>query len=449
MSGYMQPKYLSKNDEPRYRVRCPIHGFIQFSENERQIIDHRLFQRLRYIRQLALTEFLYPGACHTRFEHSLGVMDVATRAFDSLAAKHGDQMESRFREVDGYENNTMAQARQHLRIAALLHDVGHASFSHSAEGIVNGGKKHEVLSEQIIVEPGYLGADLTKLYGEECVFRSAQIIKGNIPPQLRILKNLVSGEMDADRTDYLIRDSHHCGVDYGRFDYRRMILCLDLNEDPSGALEVALHTDGIHTFEALILARYQMNTQVYFHRVRRIYDQYLVRYHQSLGDDLPDTADKVLENDDLTMFNLIRKDAKAADGERKKWALHITERDHHRMVHETGVNAHPIALRASELVLIEMRNRYSAYEFIRDVAAGPIHKLSTPNDQNDDDLVPLALTGRGNNPRYVGMESQVLGTIPHRFQCGRIFVNTPRADHELRRQMENAASEIYTQKGGR
>jgi uncharacterized protein len=448
MSGYLQPQYQSDQDHPRYRIRCPIHGFIQFSENERQIIDHRLFQRLRYVRQLALTEFLYPGASHTRYEHSLGVMEVATRAFDTLAAKHGVWMEAKFREVEGYESETMAKARQHLRIAALLHDVGHASFSHSAEGIVNSGKKHEVLSEQIIREEAFLGSILTQLFGPECVNRASQIIKGDIPTQLRVLKNLVSGEMDADRTDYLIRDSHHCGVDYGRFDYRRMILCLDLSEDPSGALEVALHTDGIHTFEALILARYQMNTQVYFHRLRRIYDQYLVRYHQALGQDLPDTPEKVLAHNDITMFNMIWKDAENNTGERQKWAYHIANRIHHRVVHETGVNAHPNDLRCSEQVLIEMTRRYASNEFIRDVAAGPIHKLLTRNDESEDGLVRLALVGRDNRPRWVGFESQVLGKIPHKFQCARIFASISREQYDLRREMQKAASDIFTERGG-
>src|SRR5579862_6471849 len=96
MTSFRQPQYLTERDEPAYRIRCPIHGFIRFSENERRVIDHPLFRRLRYIRHLVLTEFVYPGATPTRFEHSLGVMEVATRAFDALAAKRGEQMEAWF-----------------------------------------------------------------------------------------------------------------------------------------------------------------------------------------------------------------------------------------------------------------------------------------------------------------------------------------------------------------
>ena len=88
-SQYRQPSFLGSDHEPIHRIRCPVHGFIRFSKAEREIIDHRLFRRLRYIRQLALTELVYPGATHTRFEHSLGVMEMATRIFDRLAVENG------------------------------------------------------------------------------------------------------------------------------------------------------------------------------------------------------------------------------------------------------------------------------------------------------------------------------------------------------------------------
>ena len=219
VSAHRQPQFLTAQDEPQHRVRCPIHGFIHFSENERYVIDHPLFRRLRYIRQLALTEFVYPGATHTRFEHSLGVMEVATQAFDSLAAKQGTLLEDLFKEVAGFEREPLALARQYLRLAALLHDVGHASFSHAAEQLAHGDVGHEALSTRIVREPDLLGGVLTGRFPADCAMRVAQIIEGgpDLPPQLQVLHTLVSGEMDADRTDYLLRDSLHCGVDYGKF----------------------------------------------------------------------------------------------------------------------------------------------------------------------------------------------------------------------------------------
>src|SRR5436190_13914226 len=123
MSRFRAPDFLSEDDEPINRIRCPIHGFIHYSKNERKIIDHPLFRRLRFVRQLALTEYIYPGAVHTRFEHALGVMDVASRAFDSIASRNGELLEETIKSVQGFEDDTMAKARQALRLAALLHDI--------------------------------------------------------------------------------------------------------------------------------------------------------------------------------------------------------------------------------------------------------------------------------------------------------------------------------------
>lgn len=225
MSTYRSPQFLSNSDEPVNRVRCPIHGFIHYSRNEREIIDHWIFRRLRFIRQLALTEFIYPGASHSRFEHALGVMDVATRAFDSIASRNGALLEETIKNVAGFEDKTMAKARQALRLAALLHDVGHASFSHAAEKIVFKDSGHEKLSVSIVTEGDYLGGIIDGKFWEGCSRVVGLLIEGgrDLPPQLQVLKSLVSGEMDADRTDYLLRDSYHCGVEYGKFDHRRMI----------------------------------------------------------------------------------------------------------------------------------------------------------------------------------------------------------------------------------
>src|SRR5713226_2872393 len=111
-SSFRQPEYLTEKDLPRYRIRCPIHGFIRFSENERKLIDHWIFRRLRHIRQLALTEMVYPGATHTRFEHSLGVMELATRAFDQLAATRGALLEANLKKVAEVDKAPLAIARQ-------------------------------------------------------------------------------------------------------------------------------------------------------------------------------------------------------------------------------------------------------------------------------------------------------------------------------------------------
>lgn len=231
-SPFRQPEYLTERDYPRYRIRCPIPGFIRFSENERRIIDHPIFRRMRHIRQLALTDMVYPGATHTRFEHSLGVMELTTQGFDHLGAKRGALMENSFKKVAGLEQRPLAIARQLVRMAGLLHDVGHACFSHAAETVIHEGSGHESFTFKLVEEKEFLGCELDKVFFAGFAALLGKILRGGaaMPPQFKVLKDLVSGEMDADRSDYLLRDSLHCGVEYGRFDHPRMVQCLDLHE---------------------------------------------------------------------------------------------------------------------------------------------------------------------------------------------------------------------------
>jgi HD superfamily phosphohydrolase len=112
-------------------IRCPIHGFIGLNAWERALVDTPVFQRLRRIRQLAWTDYVYPGAMHTRFEHSLGVMHVATLLFDSIVRNSRQILTAAY----DYDEHGLAKARQKIRLAALLHDVGHPPFSHASEDV--------------------------------------------------------------------------------------------------------------------------------------------------------------------------------------------------------------------------------------------------------------------------------------------------------------------------
>ena len=245
-TSFRQPQFLGPNHEPVHRIRCAVHGFIHYSDRERLIIDHHVFRRLRYIRQLALTELVYPGATHTRFEHSLGVMEMATRIFDRLAVEKGAQMEETFAEVEVLHEDAMARARQVCRLAALLHDTGHGCFSHAAEPVLHEGSDHESLTVRLLKTPEFLGTLLDEKFFEGCAKLTASLIKpeSDFAPQMQILRDIVSGEVDADRSDYLLRDSHHCGVDYGRFDHRRLIECLTVwpNEDTGELVTVRMRT---------------------------------------------------------------------------------------------------------------------------------------------------------------------------------------------------------------
>ncbi len=209
-------------------VRDPIHGFVKFSPWERDIIDHPVFQRLRRIRQLALTEMVYPGACHTRFEHSLGVMQVATMMFDQLRP----QLEASSESEPRFTRDELDRARVVVRLAALLHDVGHCPFSHAGEEVMPTdpatGKKyrHEAYSTALIRRflPGVIDhhpANTLRVSADQvCTFLQND---DSLPVQLLFWRPLITGQMDADRADYLLRDSHHAGVAYGQYDIHRLV----------------------------------------------------------------------------------------------------------------------------------------------------------------------------------------------------------------------------------
>jgi len=437
------------------RIRCPIHGFIRFSDNERKVIDHPLFRRLRHIRQLALTELVYPGATHTRFEHSLGVMEAASRAFDRLMDKCGGRMEEVFKTVEGFEQQSLAKARQVLRLGALLHDIGHAPFCHAAEDVyferIDPKGKHAALGARILRED--LTGFLDNLYWHGCSGFVANMIdpKGEIefPRQFKILLDLVSGEMDADRTDYLLRDSYHCGVDYGRFDYERMIECLEIHEPEVGTLEVALNRDGIHTFEALILARYHMNVQVYYHRVRRIYDHYLKKYHEALGDQCPKTKEQILAQNDFAMMAQVMGDSEKANGEAKFWADKICKRKHDRVVFDSTFNADAKMIMHAKTVLDALRKEFPSGNFTPDeIEPVSIHRQMIPGDSEEAGL-ELYLTGLGKPDRSMGEESPIIRGMPRKFQCYRIYSDVEPENEKLRDEMTGFAFKKYQELGGR
>lgn len=444
-SPFRQAEYLGAEHEPRHRVRCPIHGFIRFSDAEREIIDHRIFRRLRWIRQLALTELVYPGATHTRFEHSVGVMELATRIFDRLAAESGALLEEVFSEVEILREDTMAKARQACRLAALLHDTGHCCFSHAAESVIHRGADHEALTVQLLREPDFLGNILEGRFFSGCSQVVANLIKPepNSPPQIRLLRDIVSGQIDADRTDYLLRDSYHCGVEYGRFDHRRLIECLTVwrNED-TGELEMAINRDGIHSFESLILARYQMNTQVYYHRLRRIYDLYLKRYFECLGAAEFDSPDKILDWNDVRAMNRMFQDAVDAARPGHEWAERIVNRRHHRDVFSMDESEGGLMLKRVRKVFQTIQTEFPEVEFLEDLPedAISIHKIAREDDQEAKGIdFPLMDRGRRTS---LGGRSQILKTLPTVFRIGYIFADV--ADTSLRERISTRCREIRT-----
>jgi HD superfamily phosphohydrolase len=415
----MARQFLSKADVPADRVRCPIHGFIRYSKNERKIVDHPVFQRLRNVRQLAMEYLVYPGAMHTRFEHSLGVMHMAGQMFEVLQERHAERIECNLKEVPELAEDTLAKARQLVRLMGLLHDVGHPAFAHAGEAGIP-AKDHEEVS--IYAMEHVLGAVLDSTFFPGVSALLVRLMSKKYPA-LAFLSQIVSGEMDADRADYLLRDSWHCGVRYGVYDWDRLLESLTLVDDPdTGRLVIALERGGEHTFEAMILARYQMSTQVYFHKIRRIYDHYLAEYNKLWGPENYHSIEDVLHHDDLSVFEQIRTDA-AGDSPRTRWARRIVHRDHHRVIYETSDSADHNDLQVARRLLNAIREKFTDVDLLLDDSPLTIYKLSIPGDQEEQKVEHLYVLERNGKPKPLTYQSAIISKVPKRVRTVRIFAD--------------------------
>jgi HD superfamily phosphohydrolase len=404
--------------EPTGKVRCPVHGFIHFSKAEQRIIDHWTFQRLRHIHQLAMTYLVYPGAMHSRFEHSLGVMELTTRAFDSVITKKRERVVGELKAIPEFGEDTLERARQTVRLMALLHDIGHPAFSHAAEKTIPGGD-HEKLSVFIIAE--ILGRELDSSFFPGIAGVLVRMMEKS--EDLTFLRQFVASQMDMDRTDYLRRDSLHCGVSYGVFDSQRLIESLTVVENPdSGRLQLAISRGGEHAFEALILARYQMSTQVYLHRIRRIYDYYLNEFVKFWAPGNHDTFELVLTHDDATVTTELRKEAKGTS-ERAKWACRIVNRQHHRCILDSGDYADQQRLKVFGRVVRKLKQEFSDPEidFYLDDAPLDVHKLSIPGEQQDSKVEDLYIVDKNGEKKLLTDESGIINKIPKGVRTLRIF----------------------------
>ena len=267
-----------------HEIRDPIHVFVKLTDEERKVVNSRPFQRLRHIHQLALTYLVYPGATHKRFEHSLGVMELASRVFDIVTNPNNisPEIHGNLEQIGNPEK--LSYWRTILRVAALLHDVGHLPFSHAAEReLLPQGWDHEKITREII-----LSEEMAEIWNSTTPpLRPEDIVKLAIGPNEAkdlnfdaweaILSEIITGDaFGVDRMDYLLRDSYHTGVSYGRFDHFRLIDTLRILPDPeTKEPKLGIEKGGLHSAEALLLARYFMYTQVYFHPIRRIYDIHL------------------------------------------------------------------------------------------------------------------------------------------------------------------------------
>ena len=258
------------------RFRDPIYGYIWLSDDEVTIIDTPIFQRLRRIQQLALTKYVFPTAEHSRFVHSLGVLQCATNIFLELLKKN----KKTFLKI--IKDKELIKFFKILRFGALLHDIGHLPFSHACEkALLPPGLTHEHISQYIIKNDSKIKEIIEKNDISTKVISS--LLGDDVPIyKYSIIKEIISGVFDADRADYLLRDSYNCGVAYGHYDYIRYISSFQIGDDIP---RLNIEDGSIQVLETFLLARHQYNMQIPYHRTRTGIDRVLEEYIKYLREE--------------------------------------------------------------------------------------------------------------------------------------------------------------------
>ncbi|NOT79656.1 MAG: HD domain-containing protein [Bacteriovoracaceae bacterium] len=307
-------------------IRDPVHGSIHILDEEIPIIRDDFFQRLRNIKQLGFSEYVFPGATHTRFIHSIGVMNIASSAFDRLFKGR-------------LNDKNILRLKETFKLACLLHDVGHAPLSHSTETVMpklselnipkdflslkdqkqDRQATHEDYTIKSIVDSSFAGSFslVEKKFGLERKHIADLITGHTSDPQyftieginyFPVLSQLVSSELDCDRMDYLLRDSYFCGVSYGSYDLDWMLdnleICIDDNKAYLGINERA-----VVTFDDFLLSRYHMFIMVYFHYRAVCLEQLLYKYFKTSPTEyvIPASIEEYIEHDDQYLMKVLKR----------------------------------------------------------------------------------------------------------------------------------------------
>jgi hypothetical protein len=271
-------------------IKDPIYGYVYVTDLEKEIIDSFPVQRMRRLRQLAGAEYVYPAANHTRFEHSVGVMYLAGKLVQNS-------------NLSQYLSEDEAQM---VRIAALLHDVGHGAFSHIFEQLLNKflNKTHEDMT-QWIVEKSELKDIIEKLgFSSKAIGKLA--IGELHKPGKAFMDQIIQSSVDVDKLDFIVRDTYHTGAEYGYVDIFRLIHTLDLIDE-----NLAVDIGAISALESFIIARVESFKSIYFHRVGRAVQIMLALAMEKANEELELTSFKTPEEyltlDDYTVWTMLKK----------------------------------------------------------------------------------------------------------------------------------------------
>ena len=370
--------------QPRiyHEIRDPVHVFINVDTAERTIIDSRPVQRLRHIHQLALQYLVYPGATHKRFEHALGVMELSSRVFDTIIRTDAVLGSMREQIPELSDPDLLVYWRRVLRMAALCHDIGHLPFSHAAEhDLLPKGSTHETLTNLLLhsdvmrdvwssIRPPMKVDDVAKLaVGKE------KLPDVHFSIWEELLSEIIVGDaFGVDRMDYLLRDSLHAGVQYGRFDHHRLIDTLRLlpksdDSNQSNEPTLGLEIGGIYSAEAMLMARYSMFAQLYLHPVRRAYDKHLIEFLKEWLPDgvFPTEPEDFIECTDVEVLAAIRERARnGTDNSSDSAARRIAERNHFKVVYPGGAADRAINLQPGATIHKALAEQFGCSNVMHD-----------------------------------------------------------------------------------
>lgn len=319
-------------------IRDPIHHSIAISPSERAIIESREFQRLRYIKQVGFLEFAFPSATHSRFSHSLGVMAFATKMFEHLTGNNSD-------------HHLPKHFHQAVRLAALLHDLGHAPLSHTTEMIMPtrallfddqnmlGHATHEdytilLLTRSPLAKIIATEFDLSPLQVAALLNKShdAGYYTHNGKDYGPVLRQIISSDLDADRMDYLLRDSYFCAVNYGQYDSHWLLHNLTMATQDNDVV-LGLTARALFPVADYLLCRLQMFHNVYFHHTPTVMECILRRYFEDNAEEFTLNADleKYIAKDDVVLWEILRKSS-------SPWAKRLTERNPYKLLSEVIIS---------------------------------------------------------------------------------------------------------------
>ncbi len=396
----------------------PIHDFIRVYKHELPIIDNPIFQRLRRIRQLSGAHLTYPTAQHTRFEHSLGVMHIASQAGHALNEK--DIIKS-----DDIET---------LRLAALLHDIGHGPFSHLFEEIIQEKKiSHEDFGKELVLK-SEIGDILSKTGFDKKLI--TQIAFGE--SKLQYLNEIVSGALSADMMDYLLRDGYFTGAEHAKIDHKRITQSLDVHQK-----KLALQRSALYSFESMMHSRYQMFKAVYFHKTVRAAEVMLIEALRLSDDEFGFTTFNINEfvklTDEYVLSNLISSTSSKLKRARK-FALDYQNRKLLKCVYEQILTSRTNLkkTRTDELrTAISKKSKVDENEIFVDSSATPSIPLAPSKNESKSIVLITNDNGKSSATEMPISEIPVVSAISGFMNILRIYTN-----QKNRKKVEIAAKSI-------